>query len=284
MSSLRVYLNLDTLNDLPTTSLWPGLQGEEALAKLAEDGFEGVQVTDLRPRSSKLPYCGLDRINLPSEADEVLARHADLGDECVTLHVGWGIEDDDTCDRLVDAVLTASHKHGLPAYIETHRATITQDMYRTVRLVERNPDLRLNGDFSHYYCGQEMVYGGMDMKLDFMAPLFERVAFLHGRIAAPGFMQAPIGAPTGRPLLAQGDNNYLEDFRRMWTLAMRGFLRMASPSDPLVFAPEILPPLYYYARVFPGPDGTLIEESDRYAEALLYAKVARDCFHAAQNA
>ena len=52
-------------------------------------------------------------------------------------------------------------------------------------LTKRFPEIRFNADFSHYYCGQEMVYGDFEAKLDFMAPIFERVGFIHGRIAAP---------------------------------------------------------------------------------------------------
>ncbi|MCC5848969.1 MAG: hypothetical protein JJU29_12860 [Verrucomicrobia bacterium] len=279
--ALRVYLNLDNLYDLPPESIWPGLEGEEELAKLKEDGFEGVQVTDLEPRLGGLPWCGLDRINTPSEAEGVFAKHADLGDACVTLHLAWGLEDDREADRLVESVLAASERFKLPAFVETHRATLTQDLWRTVQLVKRHPQLRLNADYSHYYCGQEMVYGGLEMKLDFMAPIFNRTGFLHGRIAAPGYMQAPVEAVDRRPALAVGAPDYLADFKEMWTRAMRGFLHNAGPGDVLVFAPELLTSKFYYARVFPDAEGRLREESDRYAQALLYKEIARECFAAA---
>lgn len=278
---LRVYLNLDNLFDLPPDSAWPGLQGDEALHKLKEDGFEGVQVTDLKPRSDILPYCGLDRINRPDEVEDTFKRHKDLGDSCITLHLAWGIEDDHEMDALVAAVLDASHRHNLPAFVETHRATLTQDMWRTVQLLKRHPALLLNADYSHYYCGQEMVYGGIGMKLDFMAPIFDRTGFMHGRIAAPGFMQAPIDDLNEKPRQATG-NDYLADFKTMWTLAMAGFLRHAGPGDVLIFAPELLTSRFYYARVFPDASGSLREESDRYAQALLCRDLARLCFQEAR--
>jgi hypothetical protein len=61
-------------------------------------------------------------------------------------------------------------------------------------------------------------------------------------------------------------------------MAMRGFLDRAGPGDILVFAPELLGGTHYYARLFPGPDGEMVEESDRYAQALLYADIARQLF------
>ena len=282
---LRVYLNTDNLTALPEHSIWPGLTGEAALRRLARDGFEGVQLGGsdaIIASSESLPFCGLDRINTPEEADPIFARHAARGDECLTLHLGWGMEDDDAADRLLEAVLTASDKHRLPAFIETHRSTITQDMWRTVRMTERFPGIRFNGDFSHLYCGQEMVYGDFEAKLDFLQPVFDRIAFLHGRIAAPGYMQAPIEDADQRPRHAiEGARDYLADFKTLWTRAMAGFKRHAGPGDVLIFAPELLRPAIYYARVFPAPSGELREETDRYAEALLYQKIARQCFAAA---
>ncbi|MGA0333862.1 MAG: hypothetical protein ACO3N7_04880 [Kiritimatiellia bacterium] len=273
---LRVYLNLDNLFDLPPESSWPGLEGDEALHKLKEDGFEGVQVTDLSPRSDILPFCGLDRINNVSEVAEVFKQHKDLGDSCITLHLAWGIEDDPEVDALVDAVLEASEQHNLPAFVETHRATITQDMWRTVQLLRRRPELLLNADLSHYYCGQEMVYGDFNQKLCFMQPIFDRTAFMHGRIAAPGFMQAPIENMRATPIMATG-NDYFADFKMMWSMAMQGFKTQAGPGDVLIFAPELLTCKFYYARVFPDRDGSLREESDRYEQALLYQQIAKEC-------
>ena len=278
---LRVYLNLDNLADLPADSAWPGLEGMERYRQLLADGFEGVQVTtdEPFPADAPLAYCGLDRINKPEEADAIAAKHAARGDLCITVHAGWGLEDDDEVFRLVEAILSASEKYRLPIFIETHRATITQDMWRTVQLTRRFPEIRFNGDLSHYYCGQEMVYGDWAEKLAFLEPVFTRVGFLHGRIASSGCMQVPIDKDlTARPEQAHGLINYLDHFKELWTRAMLGFLRAAQPGDVLIFAPELLAGTYYYARKFPDGAGQLKEESDRYAQALLYMDLARACF------
>lgn len=281
--SLKVYLNLDNLVDLPASSVWKGRTGNEAWAQLKANGFEGVQITDRNPlpEGLNLPYCGLDRINEPSEADSVFKLHKERGDSCISLHLGWGFEDDDEVHRLVEAVLNASGEHALPCFIETHRATITQDIWRTVQLTRKFPEIRFNGDFSHYYCGQELVYGDFNDKLDFMEPIFSRIGFMHGRIASPGYMQAPIQDTINKPLHAVGEVDYLEHFKEMWTRSMAGFLGMAGPGDVLIFAPELLKSDIYYARVFPDASGTLVEESDRYSQALLYQKIARECFEKA---
>jgi hypothetical protein len=282
---LRVYLNLDNLCDLRSDSGGPTVDAPDRDERLAASGFEGVQLTstDLPLLGSSLPFCGLDRISIPSEAGRIIAEHATRGDQCLTVHAGWGIEDESEVAHLVESILEASQKYQLPVFIETHRSTITQDMWRTVQIIKRFPEVRFNGDFSHYYCGQEMVYGGMEMKLAFMAPIFERIGFIHGRIASPGGMQIPIEDISSRPRMAYGFCDFFAHFREMWTLAMVGFIRAASPGDVLIFAPELLAGTYYYARLFPDAAGELVEESDRYAQAQLYAKVAHSCFVAAER-
>ncbi|MFZ4776085.1 MAG: hypothetical protein ACOYM3_12010, partial [Terrimicrobiaceae bacterium] len=282
---LRVFLNLDNLVDLRADTVWPGLHGLARMQSLAADGFEGVQITDdSEPvAGSPIPHCGLDRINLPAEADAIAEKHAARGDLCITVHAGWGVEDDAEVFHLVESILRASEKHGIPIFIETHRATITQDMWRTVQIAKKFPEVRFNGDFSHFYCGQEMVYGGLEMKLDFMQPIFDRVAFMHGRIASPGGMQMPIDDTRSRPAAAAGLVDYFADFQKIWTRAMRGFLSHAGPGDILIFAPELLAGTHYYARCLRNAAGRVVEESDRYSQALLYQQIARHCFSEAQT-
>ena len=284
---LSLWLNLDNLHGLKEGSLWPiGLESDPSARdqQLAKDGFAGVQITlESGPASPVLPHCGLGRINHPTESDALFARHAERGDKCLTLHVGWGWEEDREVGQLVESVLTASERYALPAFIETHRATITQDVWRTVQITKWFPEVLFNGDFSHYYCGQEMVYGDWQTRLEFMAPLFSRIGFMHGRIASPGCMQASIGTDfRARPRLAYGQADYLAHFRDLWTHAMRGFIASAGPGDVLVFAPELLSGEYYYARVFQDSAGRFVEEDDRYAQALIYQNLAQSCFAAAQ--
>ncbi len=280
---LRVYLNLGTLKELPEDSMWQGHGDFSSHGQLTKDGFEGVQLTTDAPVPS-LPYCGLDRINEPGEANAIAQKHVARGDQCITIHAGWGTEDDDDVFRLVEALLAASEKHKLPIFLETHRATITQDIWRTVQIVNKFPEIRFNGDFSHYYCGQEMVYGDWAARLDFMEPIFERIGFIHGRIASSGCMQVPIDADFSLPpVQAYGVFNYLEHFKELWIRAMAGFLRNADKGDVLIFAPELLSGRSYYARKFPDSSGRLREECDRYAQAILLKDLARFCFDQASR-
>ncbi|MBV9574381.1 MAG: hypothetical protein JOY93_10030 [Acidobacteriales bacterium] len=246
---------------------------------LAKAGFTGVQFAK-QGTPEELAICRAHgfgiaaggRINAPSEADPFAEQIAGSGYECATLHVGWGLEDDDQAHRLIESILAASSRYRIPLYIETHRATICQDMWRTVHFVRRFPEMRFNGDFSHWYTGQEMVYGGFEKKFAFIRPVLERVRFLHGRIANPGCIQIPVERD------ATPQPPYVQHFQQLWTASFKGFLRSAQPEDYICFTPELLAGGIYYARTFGNK-----EESDRWEQSLILKEIAERCFTCAQS-
>lgn len=283
--ALRCYLNLMSLEDLPASSAAPVTRDPGTLFEaIAAAGYDGVQlIAPAEPAQLAacarlgLGKCGSGRVNLPAEAAPLAARFRDEGLDCATLHVGWGLEDDDLAARLIDSVLDAAARYDFPLYVETHRATIFQDPWRTVQFVHRFPALRFNGDFSHWYTGLEMVYGGFDNKFAFIRPVLDRVRFLHGRIGNPGCMQVDIG---------DGDaatHPYVAHFRALWTAAFAGFLAQAHPGDYIVFAPELLSPRIYYARLLAVAGTERVEECDRWAQSLVLRRIAAECFESARQ-
>lgn len=279
---LRIYLNVGCLEDLPPTSTWPRLQGTEMLAFLREQGFDGLQNGDpARCREAGLACAGGGRVDRPADALPLARRLRDAGYDRATLHVGTSFEDDAEMDALARAIVEASAETAFPLYLETHRATMTQDIWRTLRLLERVPEVRINGDFSHYYTGHEFPYGDVAWKLRTMQPIFDRVRFIHGRIGNSSNMQVDVGDGEGDTPQQFGLWRFVETFREFWTRSMAGFQHHAGAGESFVFCPEILAPKIYYARMFPGPDGRLREESDRWAQSLVYVKLARQCWAAA---
>ena len=283
---LRCYLNLMSLADLPPDSAAPATREAEPLFEaIRRAGYDGVQLAEPVTAAQQaacartgLGTCGLGRVNQPGDAAALASRFRDEGLECATLHVGWGMEDDAAAGRLIEAVLEASARHDVPLYVETHRATIFQDIWRTVQFVRRFPELRFNGDFSHWYTGLEMVYGGFENKLEFIRPVLDRVRFLHGRIGNPGCIQVDIG---------DGDavaHPYVGHFRALWTAAFRGFLSSAQAGDYLLFVPELLSPRIYYARLLNRSGAAPAEESDRWAQSLVLCRIAGECFARASEA
>jgi hypothetical protein len=269
MSRLRCYMNWLALDGM-------GPFAEGPVEAIRSAGYDGIQFIDplsldalVEARAHNLGVCGSGRVNIPPEADPLAKAASDAGFECLTLHVGWDLEDDDEGARLIEAVLAAGTRHSIPLYVETHRATLFQDMQRTVKFIERFPELEFNGDFSHWYTGSEMVYGGFERKLEFIQPVLDRVRFLHGRIGNPGSMQVAV-APNDPA-------SYVAHFRTFWTRSFAAYLRVAEPKQQFItFAPELLASNIFYARTFNGA-----EESDRWQQSLLLAEIARECFASA---
>lgn len=273
---LRLDINYGNCNELPAFSVGPHGDDAEKHKAIKAAGFAGVQDGD--PNLCKLHGLQLTahaRINKVGELDNLVPKWKNGNYNCATLHVGWGLESDAEIDALVKYVLDMSSKYDFPIYFETHRATITQDMQRTVELVKRFPQIRFNGDFSHWYTGQEMVYGGIEMKWDFIAPVFERVRFIHGRIGNPGCIQVDI---------ADGKNQeYVRHFKEMWTRSFVGFLKSAQPGDFICFTAELLQADIFYARQIKNVEGELQEEGDRWQQAILYKQIAQECWNEAQK-
>jgi hypothetical protein len=273
---LRLDINYGNCNDLPSFSEGPRGNDEEKHQAIKAAGFQGIQDGD--PVLCKKLGLGLTahaRINKVGELDGLLPKWKSENFSCATLHVGWGMESDKEMDELMRYVLDKSVENDFPIYFETHRSTITQDMQRTVELIKRFPEIRFNGDFSHWYTGQEMVYGGIENKWDFIAPVFERVRFVHGRIGNPGSIQVDI---------ADGKNHsYVEHFKEMWTRAFSGFLKTAKPGDYLCFTTELLQADIFYARLIKNAQGDWDEEGDRWKQALLYGQIAKACWEEAQR-
>lgn len=262
---LKAYMNWLALDGLAEPAGgWP-----LAIAAAGYDGIQFIEPLDLgafeAARQAGLSVCGSGRVNDPADAERLAAEAAAHGLECLTLHVGWGMEDEADGLRLIDAVLAASDRNRLPMHVETHRATLFQDIWRTVDFVRRRPELSFNADLSHWYTGLEFVYGGLERKLDFIAPVLDRIGFMHGRIGDPGCLQIDIGdadeAEACEPV---------QHFRTMWSRIFRAFVARHGTEAEFPFAAELLSPSIYYARTFGGR-----EEGDRWSQSAVVTGLAR---------
>lgn len=275
LPSLRIDINYNTCDELPDFSVGPKGTDREKHEAIAKAGFQGIQ--DGTPELCKefnLQLTAHARVNEVGDLDDLLPKWKAENYNCATIHLGWGMESDTEMDALVSYVLEISAKNNFPIYIETHRATITQDLFRTVELTKRFPQIRFNGDFSHWYTGQEMVYGGIENKWDFIQPVFNRVSFMHGRIGNPGCIQVNV----------TDDKNleYVMHFKEMWKRSFLGFLKTAKPGDYICFTVELLKADIFYARTIPTDSGEQ-EEGDRWQQALLYKEIVQECWEAASN-
>ncbi len=134
------------------------------------------------------------------------------------------------------------------------------------------------------YNGLTLSFGDLDAKLEFAAPVLDRVRYLHGRVASSGCIQVDVGdgSSDGEPPVTH--------FKQMWTRGFTGFLANVAddpcpPTDLAVgFAPELLPPEVGYARLVPGFDGEPREEGDRWTQGMVLTRLAAECFVAAEVA
>lgn len=277
-------LNLGTITKLPDWSAGPKGSAAEIAQVLLGAGYTGVQGSDdpAYGKAGLITY-GSSRVAAPGEALEVLQRQVDAGHEQTTLHVGTGFETNEQAYALIEDILSASQKLNHAAHIETHRATITQDIFRTLGWVEKFPEMTINADLSHYYTGLEMQYGSIPEKLEIMKPIFRRVRFVHGRIGSSGCIQVPIG-------VGLRDEPHVTRFGWMWQYCFAGFLETAAAGAAIPFAPEILPetvdtpdgPLHIeYAFPNLGADGTLRELGDRWDQGFRLTDIAKAAFERA---
>lgn len=256
----------------PPGSKGHGLALAEQLALLRANGYVGVVSWDRWREISDagLFPCGMGSVRTPQDALPLARRHQESGLDFTTLHVGTGFETDDEMARLADAVLEAAALTGYRLHIETHRATMTQDIRRTLDLVARFPQLSFTLDFSHWYTGHEMTYGGeFAERLAWLDPLFRRVDSLQLRMGTSGAIQRPI-----EPASAHYRDHVAALDRCL-------AVRCKSPDLPaqLSVAPELLPawlgdgetarPIHYADEQ---------ERSDRFAEALALSVLAEDRF------
>jgi hypothetical protein len=252
-----------------------GPRGDDAsiLAAVKAAGYEGVQGGDPKlVRAAGLRYTAMGRVNVPGEAQALAMQAKKDGADCLTLHAGWGDEGMAEAIELLKEIVAVSHKLRLPIFVETHRATLLQDQWRSVELVCNVDGLRINGDFSHYYTGQEMRYGDFNARLDNLEVLLNRVGFMHGRIGNSCCMQVEI---------AENDpSEHMAHFRAMWTRVFQCFRDKAQQGDYFIFCPELLSNEFNYARMFRTASGELREECDRWTQAKILCDIARECWDA----
>lgn len=269
---LLAGISFATLADLPDWSAGPRGTPAEVCAVLKAVGYEAVQALDPKPaQEAGLIPTGLARIF--DDVDlmrETAAKWRDAGCDCTTVQLGMGLESNDEMARLAEALLEISVQEKHPLFLETHRATLTQDIKRTLDLIDRFPELRFNGDFGHWYIGHELTYGDMDMKFERMRPVFARTRFLHLRVSSNAFGQLTASDPA--------EVRHLDYYRRMWKACFEAFLKDARPGEYFAVHPELLPARAFYPKMIAGPDGLPREESDRWTEAAFLIDVARQCF------
>jgi sugar phosphate isomerase/epimerase len=158
---------------------------------------------------------------------------------------------------------------GLPFFVETHRGRVTQDLRRTVKVAQRLKRLRFTGDFSHYVVAGELGGQWAEEIWEAFEYLAERCCNWHGRIGFGEQVQNDIG---------DGGGEMAQQFKKLWTIGFRAWLKEARPGDILPFCAELGPPGYSIVDL----NGR--EISDRWQQSLVIKRLAEEAWADAQRA
>jgi hypothetical protein len=150
----------------------------------------------------------------------------------------------------------------IPVHIETHRDRMTTDLFFTLHLLDRFPDLRLTGDLSHYVVGREFAWPISDENHALMHRIIDNCWGFHGRVASREQVQIQISFPHHK--------DWVDLFMEWWAYGFRSWRRRAPADATLTFLCELGPREY----AMTGPDG--LELSDRWRESLMMKDMIRE--------
>ena len=89
---------------------------------------------------------------------------------------------------------------GITMQIETHRDRMTTDLFFTLQLLDRFPDLRLTGDLSDDLVGREFWYPVDEENHRLMRRIMDNCWSFHGRVASREQIQAQTSFAHHKPL------------------------------------------------------------------------------------
>ncbi len=158
--------------------------------------------------------------------------------------------------------------HGVPLRIETHRHTLTNDLWVTRELLDRVPEVTLLADLSHYVCGQEITLPVTPEHEAMIRRILSRSGAFHGRVASSGQIQLEIG-------WAEAHAPWTALFLRWWEDGFVDWLGRAAPGESLTFTCELGPAPY----AITGADGQ--DRSDRWTDARHLREQVLDCWRRA---
>jgi hypothetical protein len=189
--------------------------------------------------------------------------------EYVGLHVRGSLRASPEIADTLAEMYEIANDAGLPLFIETHRGTVTQDLRRAVKVLNRFRKIRFIGDFSHYVVAGEIENEWNEDIWDHFSQIARKVGVWHGRIGYGQQIQNDIG---------DGSSALAQQFKKLWTFGMSAWLAKAQPGDILPFTCELGPSPYSIT------DLSGHEISDRWEQAMVIKRLAEEAWADAQAA
>ena len=256
-------------------SLWamerrfPG-QAEEPveahMERIAEAGYAGACVD---PDVSEIPDClalkpTFQRLGLecmvnafPHDVDSMLPLLDMAADMNATqVNVIGGVMPLTAAEAVpvVNAWLAMANAYDFPMLLETHRNGTLNDLFFTLEVLEKLPELRLCADLSHFVVDRELQIPLNETDEGYFSTILERSDSFQGRISNNQQIQIAIDFPQHREWVAQ--------YRQWWHQGISEWHARQTHDATLNFLVELGPPAY----AITGADQ--VELSDRWQEGL----------------
>lgn len=274
---LRTQYNMWAFQGLPRGGeQWSVVQRLDHLVEAGFTGFEAWVGNEseadelahmLRDRNLGIGYATI--VTHPDDLNGPIELAHRMGANYLTAQVNGSLKSTPQIVELLQEMYELVNDAGLPFFVETHRGRLTQDLRRTVKVLNRFRKVRFTGDFSHYVVAGE-AGGPWDEELwEHFRQVAERCGNWHGRISLGEQVQNDIG---------DGNGEMAQQFKKLWTLGMTAWLKKAKPGDVLPFCSELGPPIYSIT------DLSGHEISDRWSQSLVIKRLAEEAWADAQSA
>lgn len=155
---------------------------------------------------------------------------------------------------VIETWMKMSDRIGVPVQFETHRNCITNDLYVTLQLIDRIPEMRICADLSHYVVDREFWFPLSEYDMGLMSRILAQSDSFQGRVASRQQIQLQLDFPQHQKWVAL--------FKGWWREGLAGW-RARNPTGDCIFVCELGPPEY----AMTGADGK--EMSNRWEEAQL---------------
>ncbi len=212
---------------------------------IAAAGFDGVECAPPPVMEAPRFKVVLEEANLhfgaavylpdTDEPEPIFERAAAAGAHYLEGQIDGYWQSDTWIDARTRQLISLGQQYGAPFYLETHRGRYTQDLKRTIELLERHPDLLLCGDFSHYTVSGELIAPWTGAWRKGLYQVAEKCAMIHARMNAGQRVQDPLQAIS---FMQQ------QEFLELWAFAARAAGKREQSSFTLTT--ELLPTDYQY--------------------------------------
>ncbi|MBB3385070.1 MULTISPECIES: TIM barrel protein [unclassified Rhizobium] len=263
MQNLLIFQSLWSMER--RSAQYPELSLEENIEKIASAGFDGIS-THWYDRKVVSRVAGLLKQHglqaegqcFPRTVDDlkpVLEIAAEYNVHHICLQPDVRLRRLEDCIPLLEGWQRLAEEAGIDVWIETHRDRMTTDLFFTLDLLDRLPDLRLLGDVSHFLVGREFAWPVSDENHALIHRILDSSWAFHGRVASREQVQIEISFPHHRP--------WVDLFLGWWEYGFKSWKKRANEDATLAFTCELGPKPY----AITGRDGE--DTTDRWEESLL---------------